>query len=65
VVLLLDDNLKVGHGACSPPLEERVGTNCVCMCKVLQLMIQHGVVLKRILWTRRVYHAIRRKYEGN
>jgi hypothetical protein len=32
VVFLLDDNLNVVYGACSPPFDECVGPNCVYVC---------------------------------
>jgi hypothetical protein len=39
VIFLLDDNLEVVLGACSPPLDGCVGIDCVCMYKVFLLRV--------------------------
>jgi hypothetical protein len=43
IAFLLDDNLEAVLGACSPPFYELVGTNCVCMYKVVLLRVGHGI----------------------
>jgi hypothetical protein len=46
VVFLLDGNSEVVQGACCLPIDERVGTNCVCRYKGFLLRMWHEVRLK-------------------